>query len=65
MKSQLENFRIAVVGSGSIGLYYGGKLAHAGLDVHFLMRGDLAEARENGLTIRGQDENFHIAKVNC
>jgi len=59
------NYRIAVVGAGAIGLYYGGKLAHAGLEVHFLMRGDLAEARQNGLTIRGQNENFRIAKVNC
>jgi 2-dehydropantoate 2-reductase len=59
------NYRIAVVGAGAIGLYYGGKLAHAGLDVHFLIRGDLAEIRQNGLTIRGKDENFHIAKVNC
>jgi 2-dehydropantoate 2-reductase len=59
------NLRIAVVGSGAIGLYYGGKLAHSGLDVHFLMRGDLAETRQKGLTIRGQDENFRVAKINC
>jgi 2-dehydropantoate 2-reductase len=30
---------IAVVGAGAIGSYYGGKLAAAGRDVHFLMRG--------------------------
>ena len=29
-------FRIAVVGSGAIGSYYGAKLANAGSDVHFL-----------------------------
>ena len=59
------NLRIAVVGSGAIGLYYGGKLAQAGLDVHFLVRGDLTEIRQNGLTVRGQDENFRVAKINC
>jgi 2-dehydropantoate 2-reductase len=56
--------RIAIVGSGAIGLYYGGKLAQAGHDVHFLMRGDLAEIRRNGLTVRGKGEDFTVAKVN-
>src|SRR6266550_5860871 len=40
--------RIAVVGSGAIGIYYGGKLAAAGRDVHFLMRGHLARVRRDG-----------------
>lgn len=57
--------KIAIVGSGAIGLYYGGKLAHAGGDVHFLMRGDLTEIRRKGLSIRGEAENFRVAKVTC
>ena len=57
--------RIAVLGSGAIGSYYGAKLAHAGRDVHFLMRGDLAEVRRDGLTVRGEGEDFTVAKVNC
>jgi 2-dehydropantoate 2-reductase len=57
--------KIAVVGSGAIGLYYGGKLAHAGRDVHFLMRGDLGPIRRDGLSIRGDGENFRVTKVNC
>jgi ketopantoate reductase len=52
--------RIAVVASGAIGSYYGAKLAYGGSDVHFLMRGDLT----NGLSVRGQGENFRVAKVN-
>ena len=44
--------RIAVVGSGAIGCYYGGRLAAAGQDVHFLMRADLETVRAHGLTIR-------------
>jgi len=59
------NYRIAIVGSGAIGSYYGAKLAHAGRDVHFLMRGDLAEVRRDGLTVRGEGEDFTVAKVNC
>jgi 2-dehydropantoate 2-reductase len=58
-------FRIAVVGSGAIGSYYGAKLAHAGSDVHFLMRGDLGEIRRDGIFVRGEGENFRIAKINC
>jgi 2-dehydropantoate 2-reductase len=57
--------RIAIVGSGAIGSYYGAKLAHGGSDVHFLMRGDLSEVREKGLSVRGEGENFRVAKVNC
>ena len=57
--------RIAVVGAGAIGTYYGAKLAHAGNDVHFLMRGDLTEVRRDGIFVRGEGENFRITKVNC
>ncbi len=60
----LPNFRIAVVGAGAIGGYYGAKLAALGRDVHFLMRSDLAEVRRRGLRIRGRTENIHVAKVN-
>lgn len=59
------SFRIAVVGAGAIGLYYGGKLAHVGRDVHFLMHGDLDEIRRDRLSVRGEGENFTIAKINC
>jgi 2-dehydropantoate 2-reductase len=59
------NCRIAIVGSGAIGSYYGGKLAAAGSDVHFLMRGDLRAVQRKGLHIRGPDEEVHLAKINC
>ena len=58
-------FRIAVVGSGAIGSYYGAKLAHAGSDVRFLMRGDLSAVRRDGIVVRGEGENFRVAKINC
>jgi 2-dehydropantoate 2-reductase len=44
--------KIAVVGSGSVGLYYGGKLAHAGQDVSFLLRSGYEEARRDGIRIQ-------------
>ena len=58
-------FKIGIIGSGSIGTYYGAKLAHEGSDVHFLMRGDLSEVRRDGIFVRGEGENFRVGKVNC
>jgi 2-dehydropantoate 2-reductase len=44
--------RIAVMGAGGVGGYFGGQLAKAGHDVAFIARGrHLAALRENGLTI--------------
>src|SRR5258708_36353105 len=57
--------RIGLVGSGAIGTYYGAKLAHAGSDVRFLMRGDLGEVLRNGIFVRGESENFRVPKINC
>ena len=58
-------FKIGIIGSGAVGTYYGAKLAHAGSNVHFLMRGDLTDVRRDGILVRGEDENFRVAPVNC
>jgi 2-dehydropantoate 2-reductase len=63
-KHVLPNFRIAVVGSGAIGCYYGAKLAYYGRDVHFLMRGDVTEIRRFGIRVRSKGENLRVAQVN-
>jgi len=55
--------KIAIIGSGAVGAYYGGMLAHSGADVHFLMRADLAAVRERGMTIRTRGETVHLAAV--
>lgn len=47
----LKTKRVAVVGSGAVGCYYGGMLAHGGHQVSFLMRSDLGAVRDHGLTI--------------
>ncbi|MBA3296671.1 MAG: 2-dehydropantoate 2-reductase [Acidobacteria bacterium] len=45
--------KIAILGSGAVGGYYGAKLARAGHDVTFIARGEhLAAIRERGLEIR-------------
>ncbi len=40
--------RIGIVGSGAVGTYYGARMALAGANVRFLMRGDLAAVRARG-----------------
>ena len=55
--------KIAVVGAGAVGCYYGGLLAHAGRDVHFLMRSDLDAVRANGLTIMTRGETLRLPRV--
>src|SRR5262245_44075309 len=52
--------RIAVVGSGAVGCYYGGMLAHAGHDVHFLMRADLDAVRAHGLTMQTGGQTIRV-----
>jgi 2-dehydropantoate 2-reductase len=56
---------IAVVGSGAVGCYYGGMLAHAGCDVRFLMRADLEKVRRDGLTIHTRGEAVKVAARAC
>ena len=55
--------KIAVVGAGAVGCYYGGLLAHAGRDVHFLMRSDLDAVRANGLTIVTRGETMRLPRL--
>jgi len=55
--------RIAVMGAGGVGGFFGAKLAAAGHDVAFIARGrHLAAMRERGLLIRSALGDVHIAK---
>jgi len=58
--------RIAIVGSGGLGGYFGARLAAGGSDVYFLARGShLAAMRENGISIEGGPDPIHVPKVNA
>ncbi len=50
----------AIIGAGSVGSFYGARLARCGHDVRFLMRRDLEAVRRNGLTIRSCEGDFHL-----
>lgn len=57
--------RIAIIGSGAIGCYYGGRLAQHGNDVHFLMRSDYEHVKQHGLRIQSHLGDFALPQVNC
>ncbi len=59
----MEHSKIAVVGAGAVGCYYGGLLARAGYNVHFLMRSGLEAVRADGLTIVTRGEALHLKVV--
>jgi 2-dehydropantoate 2-reductase len=50
--------RIAVVGCGALGSYYGARLARAGHDTHFLLRSDYDAVRERGVRIEDASGGF-------
>ena len=59
--------KIAVIGAGAVGSYYGARLAEAGHEVHFLVRSDYHAVNANGLRVTSPDGDFiltspHIAK---
>ena len=56
--------KIAVMGSGGVGGYFGARLAQAGCDVSFIARGaHLAALRERGLIVESKLGNVSLPKV--
>jgi len=55
--------RIAMIGSGAMGCYYGARMAQHGHDVNFLMRADLRHVREYGLKIKSCAGDFTLPQV--
>ena len=56
--------RIAILGSGAVGGYYGAKLARAGHDVTFIARGaHLAAMRARGLQVKSSELGDFTVKV--
>ena len=56
--------KFAVIGTGALGGFYGGLLARAGCDVHFLMRSDAEHVKNHGLRVDSKNGDFHVANVN-
>jgi len=56
--------KIAVVGPGAVGSYYGAKLVRAGQEVHFLLRSDYDAVKRNGVSIHSPEGDFN-ARPKC
>jgi 2-dehydropantoate 2-reductase len=54
---------VAIIGSGAIGLYYGGRLAEIGVDVRFLARSDYDHLKKLGLEVESIAGNFHLQNI--
>jgi 2-dehydropantoate 2-reductase len=58
--------KIAVMGAGGLGGFFGGKLAKAGQDVWFIARDkQLAALKNSGLRLEGPDPEIVIAAPNA
>jgi 2-dehydropantoate 2-reductase len=55
----------AILGTGALGGFYGAKLQKSGLEVHYLLKSDYQQVRENGLIIESKDGDFTLSQVNA
>lgn len=55
----------ARLGTGALGRFYGAKLQKSGLEVHYLLKSDYQQVRENGLIIESKDGDFTLPQVNA
>ncbi|MFV0417153.1 MAG: putative 2-dehydropantoate 2-reductase [Dysgonomonas sp.] len=59
------SLKYAVIGTGAIGGYYGGKLANAGQEVHFLFHSDYEYVKQHGLRVDSIDGDFHLSSIHA
>lgn len=57
--------KIAIVGAGAVGSYYGARLAQAGEDVTFLLRSNYDKVKAHGLEIQSVAGDFRLSNVQC
>ncbi len=55
--------RIAIVGAGALGLYYGAMLQRNGVDVYFLLRRDYQAITSGGLQVRSANGDFYLSQI--
>ncbi len=60
-----SKLKVAIIGAGAIGAYYGALLARQGHEVHFLLRSDFDAVRTHGFQITTPAESFRIHPVHA
>ena len=55
----------AIIGTGAVGGYYGGRLAQSGQETHFLLHSDYDHVRQYGLQVNSCNGSFHLTHVNA
>ncbi len=59
------SLKYAVIGTGAIGGYYGGRLANSGKEVHFLFHSDYEYVKQHGLRVDSVNGDFYLPVVNA
>jgi 2-dehydropantoate 2-reductase len=59
------SLKYGIIGTGAIGGYYGGKLAKAGKDVHFLFHSDYNYVKDHGLQVDSVNGDFHLSEIHA
>jgi 2-dehydropantoate 2-reductase len=62
--NEVNILKIAIIGTGGIGAYYGARLAAGGHDVHFLIRSDYEYVKAHGLRVESIYGDFSISAPN-
>ncbi|MCP5537766.1 MAG: 2-dehydropantoate 2-reductase [Akkermansiaceae bacterium] len=57
--------RVAIVGSGAVGGYYGARLAESGMDVTFLLRSDYDHIAAHGWKVTSVAGDIRLPSVQC
>jgi 2-dehydropantoate 2-reductase len=55
----------SIIGTDALGGYYGGRLANAGHEVHFLFHSDYQFVKENGLQVDSVNGDFIVKPINA
>ncbi|MGZ8828993.1 MAG: 2-dehydropantoate 2-reductase N-terminal domain-containing protein, partial [Thermoanaerobaculia bacterium] len=59
--ADVTGYKVAVVGAGGVGGYFGGRIAASGVDTTFVVRGRTLEAlNARGLRVESIDGDFAV-----